>query len=319
MQPNSSGAMPQDQFGDPFAQMRFVFAFFEIILRFMSLPLEVVLHRQFGERYFSGTSIVMWVVIVGSILSANQTGGPGRINLLLVSPGLIGFMIVYLIMGVWHLGGIYNRAIHAVQLYSYYDGIPAPCLFWFEPSLPAGLNWEDLVKRYAEPMLVFLISFPLQLIDPLFGAFLCVSSVALYMRNTITFRRMRTLFLDARDAMLLGQVMQKALSGDTAARDNYGFAIPGRKSGNDLARAAASVAYGQLDPLFKGMLKRPDQGSPETPAPQNGHAKPSEDKVGSVQAKCAHCNVRLKVLDELVGKKVKCPMCKEDFVVSRVG
>lgn len=138
-----------------------------LLLQSLAATVEVFLHRNFGSRYLSLRAVGGLVVIV---LSAAMIPLPGRWALML-------YFFAYFEACLVARAGVLWRKWKGIDFeHSRYSGTP-----YFLKLFP---RWNEVkVKRYLEPMLVFLVAILLGNHAPALTMYLMVAGFALMIVN----------------------------------------------------------------------------------------------------------------------------------------
>jgi hypothetical protein len=150
----------------------------------LSLPLEVLLHFNFGKRYLGLSALIafLWFFIFAAYNEVHGSPMP----LILAGYGYIGLVVF--------------RSIQAkfctLRLHSYYNGYPLCCL------LVDSTISELECKAYLEPTLAALAGFGLLYVNSPLGRFVMVSATALAIKNQFNAKLIENHELDRQDAMI---------------------------------------------------------------------------------------------------------------------
>ena len=183
------------------------------ILNLVAIPFQVIVRRNFGERYFS---IVSFVLAMAMFAGGGVFLDGGRIGL------HVCFAIVALVMGVWHQLEIVRRNRRGEVFHSYYDG---DSFQWFYRVFGED---NSNVARFWEPLLVFLLGFLLSVMfrQSNFIQWTALGSFALFVKATIEYDVWRHRVLDVIDSQIESKNMQAAVEGKKP-KETQGFQICG--------------------------------------------------------------------------------------------
>lgn len=139
------------------------FNIFMLVLRSITVTVEVFLHRRFGSR-FLGLQAALGILVI--LLFAGIIPAPG-------SWGLILFLLAYLKACLVARAGIVWRRVRGEEFeHTLYSGQP-----WLMKVFPR-LN-ELTIKRVIEPMAVFVVAAAIMNFIPALGLYLLMAAIAL--------------------------------------------------------------------------------------------------------------------------------------------
>jgi hypothetical protein len=236
---------------DPLRELRIIANVCEIIVEFSSLPVEVFLHRHFGERYLNVVKIALSVVYllffssITLLLTKGQEPAAGKAFL-----SLNTFMSLFLLVTFAHWAAVLWRWRKGVRWHSYSNGLPLP--LW--RLLPVR---QETVVLYLEPFLVFVLGLLFRPSAGGFGAFLTLAGIALFVKGQLARWRMRQKVLDVIDGQIEQEQLAAALVEDRPADQTEGFVVYGAGLGryDKDRRKSLAMAMGGLDPEVRAMLE----------------------------------------------------------------
>jgi hypothetical protein len=237
---------------------------FQIFLRLSTVSLEVFLHRNFGERFFSpiefiaGTITLYFFMILGRFLFFAQMSG------------LMFFGLAAMAMGAYHLYVIRERKKKGVVQHSRYWGDSWP--FFYEMGLS-----HQTIQFYIEPAFCFAIGFVLTVFNPLLGMWIVYGSIAWFFFCQLELRKWNNRILDAIDQEIEARNFQKAVIDRKAPQETEGFFVPISPNFTHAQRASLKEAFEGLDPKLKEMMDEGNEDerakeenlSPEEPLKQD--------------------------------------------------
>ncbi len=253
------GPLPYTSY-DMFKHFAGAISIIKFIAHVFSLPLMVMLRKNFGMRYVDPIHISLSFIIwqVAGMFAFGDT-----ILSKLASPMIGGVAWLFLPIAFYHRYRAKQAALQG-EGYSYHPGMPllAPAVLVatgvffrlldatlgkllgpvprilthprevFEPELIQGA-----VRRFVDPIVVGSIGMLLMALEISigFGGFLIWTSLLLFADETISARSQFELFLDAVDGQVIAKEKQRALSGAT------GFSA----TGHSLASIASMATHNQ--------------------------------------------------------------------------
>jgi hypothetical protein len=235
---------------DPFRDLRVLLSLCELVATFTALPVQVFLHRRFGERYLNVATIMLAAIYLALFSTIAGLLGFMSANSALGFFLLHGFATLFLLVTFAHWLAILWRSRKGERWHSYSAGLPLP--FW--RFLPVR---EETVVLYVEPALVFLLGFLFRLFATSFGEFLVLAGASLFVKGQLLRWRMRQRVLDVIDGQIEQAHLAAALVEDRPARETEGFVVYGAALGRQdrSRREAVAVAMGSLDPELSRMLE----------------------------------------------------------------
>lgn len=221
---------------------------FQVLLRVMSVSLEVFLHRNFGERFFSPIEFIAGSIALYSFMFL------GRI---LFYPHVIGLMLFGFLataMGAYHLYVIQERKKKGIVLHSRYWGDSWPFLYELGVS-------QQTIQFYIEPIFCFLVGLVLIGVTPLLGAWIIYASIAWFFFCQLDLRKWNNRILDAIDQEIEARNFQAAVVARKGPQETEGFFVPVSPNFTQAQRATLADAFEGLDPALKKMIKESSQNS----------------------------------------------------------
>lgn len=219
----------------------------------LSLPVEVMLRRNFGVRYFQNFFVLCAFVLLVLLNFAGEIAGtvggaarqirgqdqaeetpaaeesetpgeeppaaaaeePGEVD----ETPLTGFFAsLFLLLSIGHRINGFIRQWRGIRWHSYNSG---------ESWLARGPLSEEIVQLYLEPVFVIIVSMMIRPIDGTLGAFLFFSGIALGIKEHWRAHIMRDKFLNVIDAQLASQYLQAAVVEERPSRETEGFKVIG--------------------------------------------------------------------------------------------
>ena len=188
-----------------------------LFLRFVSLPVLVLIRRNFGERSFSFFSLF----IVALILSFYGTIGSFFTQTPSSGGSLMIFTAAFLIAGAYHSFVISRRNFRGERWHSYYEGDVLPIFNYF-PSA----NMKATQTIY-EPAMVYGLSFVAGHYDEqLLALWLKIAATGMVTIAVLNYKMGRNRYLDIIDGQIEAENMQAALNG-APPKETDGFVVQG--------------------------------------------------------------------------------------------
>jgi hypothetical protein len=218
-----------------------------------AISVVVFIRKDFGERYLGwlnlafGYTVVANFMFLGGIVGSFLGWGGGQLMFL--------FWIAFIAMSAYHRREINRKNKAAVEWHSMYMGTSI---------LPLPLS-REIVHKFAEPGLVFLLGHLLGGFSGQVGIWLQIAAGALFVNNHIVYYQQRQAILDMRDAEIEARYLSKALSG---APSNETGGLMVAESAVELMRTDADLkaAFGGLAPELKDVLDAAPANSGEKAA-----------------------------------------------------
>lgn len=199
------------------AYIRLAYAIVTTILGWISLTIEVFLRYNFGERYFSIIRAFMAMQVAGlyflicTLLKEADPQAPFSTD------AFSGFLVVFIGLAAIHLLAIRIRRWRGVMWHSRSFGVS-----WFSFLL---WRWDWLFYRFIEPGAVFILGYVVyHNIDQPLGLWLCLASVALAMKNNLSYLMELERMFDMIDPQIEQAHMQEAMQGANKSK-TAGFSV----------------------------------------------------------------------------------------------
>lgn len=190
------------------------------LLGWLTLSLEVLVRRSFGERYLGVLRIVLSLLTMQMFVWISPLvyglSDPEQRVVINPVPFLI-FTWVMVLMALWHRWRIRRRNRKGVPWYTFSFGMSHIETVGRLPVLRGIplLRDDDRLYLWTEPLVFLLIGIVLVWVpvDILIGIYLIVASLALFIKNHIKYQQQRSVLLDEMDAQLIERNMAPALRG----------------------------------------------------------------------------------------------------------
>lgn len=223
---------------------------FQIFLRLMTVSLEVFLHRNFGERFFSPIEYIAGSIMLYLFIFL------GRFVFYTRMSGILIFGCAALVMGAYHLYVIHDRKKKGIVQHSRYWGDSWP--FFYE----LGYSHQT-IQFYIEPALCFAIGVLLALPGSLLGIWIIYGSIAWFFFCQLELRKWNNRILDAIDQEIEARNFQKAVMDRKAPQETEGFFVPVSPNFTRAQRATLADAFEGLDPKLKEMIEESEEAAAE--------------------------------------------------------
>lgn len=180
------------------------------ILGWISLSLELLVRKDFGERYISSIRFFLAVLFIGAFrMVVSLFFGFGWLF------WLFGF--TYLIAYIYHRRQITLRNKRGEEWHSMSFGVSRLegfVEYLRAKEIPIISKWDDwFLYRILEPAFFFIVGGLVWIIDDGLGFYIVVASFALFMKNQMTYSKEYNQYLDIVDARIEAKYQQAALSG----------------------------------------------------------------------------------------------------------
>lgn len=191
------------------------------ILGPFAISLEIFIRKDFGERYLTLTKFIVALLTLWAFRFMYQLTRWTVVSLSAPESFLFGtrrgfqlptfmplFVCGFIVLCTWHFLRIKQRNGRNEQWYSRSFGIShldrlLPLFRWWERVPLIGTevdNW--FLYRFIEPGVFILLGSVLQIIDPILGTWLLISSVALLLKNNTIYAKEREWYLDEIDSQI---------------------------------------------------------------------------------------------------------------------
>jgi hypothetical protein len=234
-----------------FAAMETLYHVTMIMLGWWSLPLELFLRKEFGERYLSLLRIWIAWMLLGTFtffysLFAAMAGDPmaffaySGMTQSMWNTGMSGllyhlFYYAFILLAIWHRYRIWKRGRDGQPWLSICFGVShlemIPWQRLIEKIPYAGsfisryVTIDDyFLYRFLEPVLCLLLGRLIHPVDGFLGTFITISAVALFVKNAMVYNQMRGQMLDMMDAAISSSYLAEALKG-RAKEQTAGFSV----------------------------------------------------------------------------------------------
>lgn len=223
-----------------FAAMEVLYNVIMILLGWWSLPLEVFIRKEFGERYMSLMRIwIAWAVLgmftfLYSLFAVMAGDGMAFLaysgmTQTLWNTGMSGlayhlFYYAFLLLAIWHRYRIWKRQqegdvwlstsfgishLAAVPWQRLLERIP-----YAGPVISRYVTIDDFfLYRFMEPALCLLLGRLIHPMDGLLGTYITIAAVALFIKNNMAYNQMRGRMLDMIDSAIESSYLAESLKG----------------------------------------------------------------------------------------------------------
>lgn len=188
------------------------------VMSIFSLTVEVLLRRNFGERYLPMSAVVTSAVAYLLLILVNR--GPGFNVLagafsLFPRPGLLAwlFLLVFIGAGAWHRYRTFRRNWYtgpAWHSYAAGDSWLRPVTAQWRDRLPF-VPVMEATQRYIEPAAVVLVGLVLMIVDGFLGGWLVIAGLCLLVKEQLKHQGIRNAYLNLVDSQLEAQAMTELL------------------------------------------------------------------------------------------------------------
>jgi hypothetical protein len=198
---------------DPWRKYEWALGLLALISGCFCVTVAPFVRKDFGERYLGWLNLYIGYSALGLFILAGSLAGS------FIPHYRPTQMMTYLVVGfigtsLWHRREISTKNNNGVEWHSMYMGTSI---------LPLPLS-EEKVYKFAEPGLIFLTGYLFSNASGLFGLWLMIAGLSLFINNHITYYNERQMILDTRDASIEAKYLSDALSGKPAYQ-TAGFVI----------------------------------------------------------------------------------------------
>jgi hypothetical protein len=253
--------------------IQFAYNFLIFVLSLFSIPAEVFLRYNFGQRYLTFGKMILGyflILVYWNITSLGSVFSSGNSILL----GLVsnGFLYGYLIACVAHFLIVQRRSFRGIRCYSKYAGDSLP--FWRKLPFYEAIGGQYNVQLYLEPLLLFLLSIITGPLLPGMGTFLFMCSISLFLKGYTQHAAFRQRIMDITDQQIEAEQVSQAVTRwqDPAGLKTEGYVMPSymarysesSQQGNPAERAAAvAKAAGPVWRAINGFIDGMFEDDPE--------------------------------------------------------
>lgn len=182
--------------------LRLLYALFYAFCDWFAVTLEVFIRRDFGERYFNLVRLYIASWLFGAVTWTGSIFLRGN-----RWDSLLSFaQFAFLALCVFHYVHIRQRNSRGILWHSRSFGVS---------HLDGLIPWFDdwTLYRFIEPALFFALGLPVLLLHRALGAWLLIASVAMFIKNNLTYAQERERLLDIIDAKIDAGFTAAALEG----------------------------------------------------------------------------------------------------------
>lgn len=222
----------------PLAVLQVLMVLAVIFLGWWSIPLELLMRKEFGSRYLSFLRLYMGYVVMGlftflftfvGVLAGGISplaffGYSGSLRTLFANGGssVLYHLVYWAVVGMacWHRYRIWRRERDGVPWHSMSFGIsrlaaiPWQRLIDAVPGLSNYVTIDDFfLLRFVEPGMCYLVALGLRRVDSLLGWWLLIASVALFLKSNLVYWDLKGRTQDLMDANLEASYLSAALAG----------------------------------------------------------------------------------------------------------
>jgi len=252
-------------------------AFCSAFLSIGSLPVEAILRRNMGARYFNPLSVALsygfvlvFILLVRTVgLHRNITSYTNAERSALFASIAIfsGFLLMSPVCSIWQFVWIARRRRLRVRCHSRYPGDSLP--IWGKiPDWVGRYQWQF----YIEPSLIAVVGCIAWRGSAILGMYFILAAIALFAKHAIMHMRLTGAILDSIDAQIESEQMQSYISEwkEPSAAATEGFIVPPIvKTLSKEQRVKYFDATSNLDPRLQELLgennPRPLQPIPSEP------------------------------------------------------
>lgn len=237
--------------------VQFVYNGLVFVLSLFTVPAEVFLRCNFGERYLTLPRMALGYLLIA--LYWNFTGLiGGAFSRQSLALGGIGKALsaAYVLACLVHFGSVAVRKLKGVRCYSRYAG--DSLLPWRRLPFYDAIGGQYNVQLYGEPLLLIALHFVLKPFVPQLGVFFLLCGVSLLVKGYAQHAAFRQRVLDTVDRQIEAEQLGKAVSEwkDPAGLATEGYVIPSylRQRPAEQRRErikTAKKAVGLVGPLFR--------------------------------------------------------------------
>ena len=251
--------------------------FFAALCQLLVLPLEMVFHRNMGERYIAGFKVIIsWTLVFFLFLTNSFFGRTDEETYVAMAIlFLVGIVMAFRRKVDLDLSYMEDRPIH-----SYYNG---------SPKMLSKYN-EQGVKMYYEPLILLVLGLTIYLLTlstremiygndilgavlPVFGSlglYFTFGALVLLVKEQIAYALGRSKYLDAQDEHIESKQLKRALNPDNlSSMDDLnsgkrkldaalmqGFSVPGPVTSGEATKKSIEEIYQGLNPNLQKLLTK---------------------------------------------------------------
>jgi hypothetical protein len=230
---------------DPWQKYEWALGLLKLLSGCFCITVVPFVRKDFGERYLGWLNLYLGYSALGLFIIAGMLAGT------FIPHYRPTEMMTYLWLGfigtsIWHRREISRKNNSGEEWHSMYMG---------SSILPLPLS-EEKIYKFAEPGLIFAAGYLLSNISGLFGLWLMIAGLSLFINNHIAYHTERSMMLDVRDAGIEAQFLSDALSGKPA-NQTCGFVI-GESSRKLIGKdARLQEAFSKLPGELKDLMDSP--------------------------------------------------------------
>ncbi len=245
--------MNQQQPSSMYEEFQKILNYAQIIVRFLSITVEVFLRYSFGERYLNLINVYGAVLLLAVAIDIPFLLGRER-SLIQI------FLLAYILMCIVHKLSIWRRKKKGVRWHSRYAGTSYE--FW--KLLPFK---QYTIQFYFEPLLVFLLGVLISnLTNDALGGWLMFSALCLAITGQIDAARYRNQVLDVMDSQIESEQLNATVVEMKDPSQTEGFYVPVSLNNYSPAqRVGFADAMRRIDPKLRDIMSGNQQSSSPTP------------------------------------------------------
>lgn len=223
----------------PQQQEPFIYGVIEFFLSGIATSFEVLIRKDFGERYFTFVKFLIGLIIIGffafmaninlgdlTIFYSSQTAVSSRTQTDLL-PNFsryffLAYLIAYFYLGIVEMRKAFVRSRDGTTWHSFFNG-QSRLNFLNEITESLGLKRmlgqhiisNHFVQLYIEPLFLFGLGVVLVFVFPLIGAWFITGAFITFLRSQIIYGRLKAQYLDINDGQIESKFMNQAMKGES--------------------------------------------------------------------------------------------------------
>ncbi len=223
------------------------FNFWSSFLRFISLSLEIFLHKGFGERYFNSGALMAIVIVLFVYTNVFCFFQVLIFAVIFGRNTLLIHLFTYavIVAGIAQLWLIHKRRKQGGRIHSWYSGDS------FLSFLPLS---QHVLQMYIEPGLCLVIG--LFIPDLIFSQWVQIASISMFLVRRTEWARLDNFIHDILDQEIEAKYIQEAILERKTPKETEGFFVASSLHYPNIHKETFQDAVDRLDPGLKKLMKK---------------------------------------------------------------
>lgn len=234
-----------------------------VLLNVLTLPPELFLRKDFGERYVSPAKLLVTLIAVQFIQV------PILIFVLVgVAPDLeneyywvytlatmVLFNLLFFGLGLIRYTGARDRSRRGERWHSRCDGVSNRLVTATTFGKKESTEWR--VRQFTEPSVTFCLGMLGCVFGPVVGLYLMIAALLMAVKVSAMYAKGRAMYLDHHDDIIESEQWARAMEG-APVEETEGFRVQGAAPQTPSERITFEKIMAELDPEYQAMISDPD-------------------------------------------------------------